>query len=570
MDLAAVYHEARTPMCCAVDDDTLCITLRTGREVEGVTLIFADPYEAGIAGGEEAWQGRRMAMAPGFELEHHRLWTARLRPPYHRLRYCFELAEGAARWYYYEDGLREKLQLDNKVQPFTMPWMNAADRIAPPAWVRQTVWYQIFPDRFCRGGSGRPGALPWRDGPVTNAERFGGDLAGITQKLPYLARLGVNGLYLNPIFAASSVHKYDTADYTAIDPDFGTEADMEQLVRTAHSLGIRVMVDAVFNHCGPQFAPWRDVVARGPASPYWKWFLVHRWPFAEGDTRDGRYDSFAFHGGMPKLNTGEPAVQEYFISLCEGWVRRYGIDGIRFDVGNEISHAFLRRLRARLKAVDPELYLLGEILHDAPAWLEGDEYDAVMHYPLQSAVRRFFEDKDASAAAFGWDVGRCMSVYAPQVNEAQFTLLDSHDTIRLRSRVPDEAACWQQLAALFTLPGSPCILYGTEVMLPGGPDPDCRRCMPWDVIEAQGPAAALCTLIALRRQESALQGCEIEFLPGPRRLVRYRRGGPDGRLEVCLNAGRSPEALGAGGEALLALGWADGLLAPGGVLIRRI
>ena len=263
-------------------------------------------------------------------------------------------------------------------------------------------------------------------------------------------------------------------------------------------------------------------------------------------------------------------MQEYFISLCEGWVRRYGIDGIRFDVGNEISHAFLRRLRARLKAVDPELYLLGEIWHDAPAWLEGDEYDAVMHYPLQSAVRRFFEDKDASAAAFGWDVGRCMSVYAPQVNEAQFTLLNSHDTIRLRSRVPDEAACWQQLAALFTLPGSPCILYGTEVMLPGGPDPDCRRCMPWDVIEAQGPAAALCTLIALRRQESALQGCEIEFLPGPRRLVRYRRGGPDGRLEVCLNAGRSPEALGAGGEALLALGWADGLLAPGGVLIRRI
>ena len=107
-------------------------------------------------------------------------------------------------------------------------------------------------------------------------------------------------------------------------------------------------------------------------------------------------------------------------------------------------------------------------------------------------------------------------------------------------------------------------------MLPGGPDPDCRRYMPWDTLDAQGPAAALCTLIALRRQESALQGCEIEFLPGPHRLVRYRRGGPDGRLEVCLNAGRSPEALGAGGEALLALGWADGLLAPGGVLIRRI
>ena len=141
---------------------------------------------------------------------------------------------------------------------------------------------------------------------------------------------------------------------------------------------------------------------------------------------------------MPKLNTNHPDVQEYFISLCESWVKRYDIDAIRFDVGNEIAHSFLRRLRVRLKAIKPSIYLLGEIWHDAPAWLEGDEYDAVMHYPLQSAIRRFFEDKSQPAAAFGWDVGRCMAVYAPQVNEAQFTLLDSHDTIRLRNRVSGE------------------------------------------------------------------------------------------------------------------------------------
>ena len=568
MDLAAIFHESRTPMCCMTDPETLQITLRTGREVEHAELICADPYEAGIAGGEEAWQGRRIAMEPWLELEHHQLWRIVLKPPFRRLRYVFALTQAQEQWYCYEDGLRPNLQLDGRVQCFQMPWMNPADCIAPPDWVRHTVWYQVYPDRFCRGGSGRPGALPWRHGPVTNAERFGGDLAGIAQKLPYLAGLGVNGLYLNPIFAARSFHKYDTTDYTRVDPDFGTEADLQELVRQAHANGIRVMLDAVFNHCGPGFAPWRDVVEKGPGSAWRDWFFVNRWPVEEGRTDDGRYFSFSFHGGMPKLNTNHPAVQDYLIGLCEDWVRRYDIDGLRFDVGNEISHAFLRRLRVRLKALKPDLYLLGEIWHDAPAWLEGDEYDAVMHYPLQSAVRRFFEDESLPARAFGWQAGRCLAAYAPQVSAAQFTLLDSHDTIRLRSRVRSEDEFWQQLAALFTLPGSPCVYYGTELALEGGRDPDCRRCMPWDELDTDAGRArldAMRSLIALRRTEPDLQGSAVTFCPGSGRLVRYRRGS----VEVCLNAGTAPAALMPGGAALFARGWDGRTLAPGGTLVRR-
>ena len=568
MDLATIFHESRTPMCCMTDPETLQITLRTGREVERAELICADPYEAGIAGGEEAWQGRRIAMEPWLELEHHQLWRIVLKPPFRRLRYVFALTQAQEQWYCYEDGLRPALQLDGRVQCFQMPWMNPADCIAPPDWVRHTVWYQVYPDRFCRGGSGRPGALPWRHGPVTNAERFGGDLAGIAQKLPYLAGLGVNGLYLNPIFAARSFHKYDTTDYTRVDPDFGTEADLQELVRQAHANGIRVMLDAVFNHCGPGFAPWRDVVEKGPGSAWRDWFFVNRWPVEEGRTDDGRYFSFSFHGGMPKLNTNHPAVQDYLIGLCEDWVRRYDIDGLRFDVGNEISHAFLRRLRVRLKALKPDLYLLGEIWHDAPAWLEGDEYDAVMHYPLQSAVRRFFEDESLPARAFGWQAGRCLAAYAPQVSAAQFTLLDSHDTIRLRSRVRSEDEFWQQLTALFTLPGSPCVYYGTELALEGGRDPDCRRCMPWDELDTDAGRArldAMRSLIALRRTEPDLQGSAVTFCPGSGRLVRYRRGG----VEVCLNAGTAPAALMPGGAALFARGWDGRTLAPGGTLVRR-
>ena len=237
-------------------------------------------------------------------------------------------------------------------------------------------------------------------------------------------------------------------------------------------------------------------------------------------------------------------------------------------MGNEISHAFLRRLRVRLKALKPDLYLLGEIWHDAPAWLEGDEYDAVMHYPLQSAVRRFFEDESLPARAFGWQAGRCLAAYAPQVSAAQFTLLDSHDTIRLRSRVRSEDEFWQQLTALFTLPGSPCVYYGTELALEGGRDPDCRRCMPWDELDTDAGRArldAMRSLIALRRTEPDLQGSAVTFCPGSGRLVRYRRGS----VEVCLNAGTAPAALMPGGTALFARGWDGRTLAPGGTLVRR-
>ena len=570
MNLAAICHEARMPMCCMLDPQTLQITLRTGKDVDRAELIYADPYEAGIAGGATAWQGHRADLEPWLELEHHRMWRITLQPPYRRLRYVFALTAGPECMYLYEDGLRTDLQLDEHVQCFLMPWMNPADCIAPPDWVRRTVWYQIYPDRFCRGGSGSPGALPWRKGPVTNAERFGGDLAGITEKLPYLAGLGINGIYLNPIFAARSFHKYDTADYTRVDPNFGTEADLEQLVRQAHANGIRVMLDAVFNHCGPGFAPWRDVVARGPASPYWNWFFVRQWPFAEGNTRDGRYFSFSFHGGMPKLNTNDPGLQDYLLKICEDWVRRYDIDGLRFDVGNEISHAFLRQVRTRLKALKPDIYLLGELWHDAPAWLEGDEYDAVMHYPLQSAVRRFFEHPDQPAEAFGWEVGRCLTVYPAQVNAVQFTLLDSHDTIRLRSRVSGEDEFWQQLTVLMTLPGTPCLYYGTELMLEGGHDPDCRRCMPWEDLDTDTGRLRLeatRALVALRRTEPALQDSEIVFCPGPDRLVHYRRGNA---LEVWINAGQTPRPLPGGGSVLFSHRWDGELLAPGGALVRRL
>ena len=312
MNFAAVFHRAQAPWSYALNADELVLRLQTGPEVERVFLHWGDPFEAGILGGAERWHGQSRELTDPQPLDHALWWTAVIRPPYKRCRYHFELHSGGQVWLYGEDGFCTPDRQDGTHPAgFYQPWMNPADIPAPPAWVRDTVWYQIFPDRFCRS-KGSANQTPWREGPVTNRERFGGDLPGICEKLDYLASLGVSGLYLNPIFAADSVHRYDTRDYTRVDPDLGTNADLKQLVEQAHARGIRVMLDAVFNHCGPHFAPWRDVMENGPDSPYWDWFMVNRWPpeAAPGGTRDGRYFSFAF-ASLPQPGRQTPGEPRY-------------------------------------------------------------------------------------------------------------------------------------------------------------------------------------------------------------------------------------------------------------------
>ena len=387
--LEAVYHRASQQFCYALNEEILMVGLQTGEEVEQVWIHYGDPFSTGILGGNEAWEGSREEIVTKMRLPQHLWWEIPVQPPYKRCRYFFELQAGAERVFYFEDGFHSPEDVKNGQlgQCFTFPWMNSVDINVTPKWVRETVWYQIFPDRFCNGTPEKNGndITPWRNhGTVTNKEKFGGNLEGIRQRLPYLQELGITGIYLNPIMEAESNHKYDTTDYTKIDPAFGDEETMKALCREAHEKGIRIMVDAVFNHCGRKFAPWVDVLEHGKDSRYADWFMIEDWEQIgkRADTRDRRFYSFAFTDAMPKLNTNNEEVIEYFCKVCEDWIRKFDIDGIRFDVGNEVSHRFLKRIREHLKAVKPDLYLLGEIWHDASQWLQGDEYDSVMNYPL--------------------------------------------------------------------------------------------------------------------------------------------------------------------------------------------
>ena len=583
MEFAGVYHKTSEQMSYPCNERELIINLKTGYDVKRVFLHQGDPFEAGILGGNEKWVGKREEICYKKRLKHQIWWTTTLVPPYKRCKYYFELHTDKEVWYYFEDGFlkEEQLHMEGRMlQCFIVPWMNQADINVTPDWVNDTVWYQIFPDRFCNGTPEKNGEdiLPWRTGPVTNQERFGGNLAGIRKRLSYLKELGINGIYLNPIMEAESNHKYDTRDYTKIDPYFGDNEEFALLVKEAHEVGIRRMVDAVFNHCGRRFAQWLDVEEKGEKSEFADWFMIHDWNALkkQGDTRDGRFYSFAFNEYMPKLNTNNEEVIRYFSDICESWIRDFDIDGIRFDVGNEVSHRFLKRVRERVKSLKPDIYLLGEIWHDASQWLMGDEYDSVMNYPLMSGIHDFFLDKESTKEDFEYMVNRCYTMYMQQCNNVLFNLLDSHDTERLMNRLKNLNVFYQQLAVLFTMPGSPCIYYGTEIAMEGGHDPDCRRCMPWDEMDSEENRKCLeemKKLISLRKSEKTFKSLYFHFPDTYRekRCVEYIKLDDAGnKIQVVLNCTKdSVDALD-GGEILFARGYENGKLAPDGTLIRRI
>ncbi len=584
MNFPAIYHRSSEQMASPFDKDNLIINIKTGYDITQVFLIYGDPYLAGIMGGKEKWMGTRHKIEFNKLLKDHIWWTTTVKPEYKRCKYYFELHTKDEVYYLFADGFmtKEQMELPGKMlQYFIVPWMNPSDINTTPSWVNDTVWYQIFPDRFCRVKTqdehNTEKIKEWTKGKVKNEDRYGGNLQGIISKLEYLKTLGISGIYLNPVCKAESNHKYDTTDYESIDRDFGTESDMIELVQKAHSLGIKIMMDGVFNHSGRNFAPWQDVLKNGRESKYFNWFMINTWPInAYHDTRDGGFYTFAFNEKMPKLNTNNKEVCDYIEKICLMWLEKYNIDGIRFDVGNEISHSLLKRLRSTLKAKKSDIYLLGEIWHDASQWLLGDEYDSVMNYPLTSSINDFFIDTSMTKKDFAYRINHCYTMYQQQSNNVLFNLLDSHDTDRLMNRTKNKDIFIQELALLFAMPGSVCIFYGTELGLEGAHDPDCRRCMLWDEFEDEERKDIfndVKKLIALRKEESLMKSLYFHFtedIKEERCIEFIKLDNSFNKIQILLNCSKAPLPILDNSEVLFSRGYKNQMLQVNGTLIRRL
>jgi glycosidase len=408
-----------------------------------------------------------------------------------------------------------------------------------PEWVQDAVFYQIFPERFCNGDTSNdpPGTEPWGGMPSTR-NFFGGDLRGIVSRLDYIVSLGVNALYLNPVFMSGSNHKYNTGDYLRIDPAFGDEAVFRELVDSCHARGIRVILDGVFNHTGADFFAFADVKKNGARSRYAGWYNVHSFPV--GPVSKPNYDCWWGFGGLPKLMTGNPEVREYLFGVTRHWFAA-GIDGWRLDVPNEIPHQFWIEWRRLVKSINPDAYILGEIWNDGTPWLGGDQFDAVMNYPFRSACVDFFASGTATVSQFDSALARQRRSYAPGVSFALFNLLGSHDTERFLTLCRGDVALWK-LALLFqmTYPGAPSLYYGDEVGMTGGKDPECRGTMVWDPAR-QNAGMLLFTreLIALRRDHQVLRrgGFTPVLLDNGLRVCAYVRENSSSAALVVLNRG---------------------------------
>ena len=534
--MVGLEHRPDLPLYLqAVSMSELLLRYRTlARDVEHISVAVR---------GEGLRPMARVSTGPLFTYweAHVPVATSERAPKVRNLKYTFLLEDGDAR----------------ACDPFVYNHSYTSRSVfETPEWAKHAIWYQIFPDRFRNGNTGndpehtRPWTSEWfAPSPWEQADGadfyeyafdrfYGGDLAGIEARLPYLKELGVNALYLNPVFYSPSNHRYDVSSYVHIDPVLGvgddysdivveeealapnswrwTESDQRfrDFVAKAHDMGFKVIVDLVLHHTGDQHPAYLDVATHGKLSPFADWYDVVAW---EPEFACAKWANVP---EMPSLATNyngfaAPAVRQHFFDITQRWMDpdgdgdpRDGVDGWRLDVPNEVPLPFWAEWRRHVKRINPDAFITGEIWRRADQWLDGHHFDAVMNYQFaKTAIRWIINQKDKlSASAAAAELAELRLVYPNEATYALQTLVDSHDTDRLasmaqnpdriydtRNRVqsdnPDydnskpSAAAYARARLVvllqMTYVGAPMIYYGDEVGMWGADDPSNRKPMLW-------------------------------------------------------------------------------------------
>ena len=540
MNPATIFHRPLSEYAFALDDTHYVFRLRTGRgEALSCKFYYAD----------------RAIMTPELEffclpMEKFRVdqyfdwYEIRLECSFERIAYYFELSDGKETLAYYGD-CYEMVGQPNRADYFQLPFNHRADRLVVPEWTKDAIVYNIFPDSFADGKRTISG---------NSAVGLGGTIKGITENLDYIASMGFNCIYMNPIFKAESYHRYDTLDYYEIDPQMGTKDDLKTMVQMAHSMGIRVILDGVFNHISSSHFMFRDVLEKGMDSEYYSCF--YQLPAQLRIPKSGEYPEytcFSYVSNMPKTNTANPYLRQYFCDVGTYWIREFDIDGWRLDVANELDDGFLRAFRTAVKAAKPDALIVGEVWENAAHYLNGDMLDSAMNYDFRRYCRRFFAEETVGAETFDTNVSTLLLRYRENALYAQLNLLDSHDVSRFMT-LCGENTDKVELSVLLqmTLPGMPCVFYGDEKGLCGTAESEYRQAMAW---EKSHPLEGIYrNLISLRKTHPALRYGDFITNYASRKIYSYSRTWENTRITVTMNLGDVPIDASQQGRLLLKKG----------------
>lgn len=478
MDRGSIAHMPDSRYCYCIEPGRFLFRLQTGRDdLTEVKLHTRDKYlPVRLIDTRAVTPMHRVAQ------DHcHDYYEAELSIDVVCLRYFFELTDNAGNKLFYSNcRFLKEAPVDND-RMYDLPQnLREIERFTVPQWAKNKIVYQVFPSRFATSQDVDP--KHWYKAPIRATTDLKGDLKGILQHLDHLVTLGVDVLYMTPIFLSNSTHKYDTIDYYTIDPSFGTTEDLIALVEKAHDLGLRVILDGVFNHTAPEFFAFKDLEDNWEHTPYRNWYYTNGKPKRPLiRLTKPNYKCFSYFGGMPKVDLENEATANYFIDVALYWLRTAKIDGWRLDVGDEVSHYFWRKFRTAVKAEFPDALIVGEVWHYAADFLQGDTWDSVMNYPFLNAVMDFVAEGTLTASGFLDELGFLRGNLNNACHPLLWNLIGSHDTPRALHRCSGDKDKLKLIAALqLLLPGMPFLYYGDEVGLTGGPDPDCRRGMLWD------------------------------------------------------------------------------------------
>jgi cyclomaltodextrinase len=429
-----------------------------------------------------------------------------------------------------------------------------------PDWVQDSIFYQIFPDRFANGDKTNdpPNVQKWGAKP-TIWDFQGGDLRGIIRRFDYLLELGINAIYLNPIFQATSSHRYNASDYYKIDAKLGDMDDFIALLDLAHHNNIRIILDGVFNHCGRGFFAFNDVLENGEHSPYRDWFHIHRFPldaFTPGDAIN--YSGWWSHKSLPKFNTANPEVRKYLLGIAKYWIEK-GADGWRLDVPNEINDdGFWSEFRQVVKSVNREAYIFGEIWDVDPRWANDSHFDGLMNYPIKDALIALLNKRE-NLTQFTEKIDRLLKIYPHENVYSMYVPLGSHDTERILTALEGNLEKLKlAYLFLFAYPGAPAIYYGDEVGLEGGRDPECRGAFPWDPAGWKGDLQLwVKELIGIRKSRTSLRRGDFSKIltKDDKGIFSFTRSIGDERTLVVMNTSAEKQDI---QIPVKTLGWQEG------------